>query len=134
MVRLFFHEMNKSEGFVGGSNLEGPKSKKEKLEDNGNHSDKGDEDEEEEESRKVRLGLNRKSSYDDDEDGGKADDMDDDDIEKVMTGSMRKYLLMTMKLLEMIQKNVKIWLLKSLHHLKLNRMVMMKMKVKKMVD
>ncbi|KAG0496955.1 hypothetical protein HPP92_001646 [Vanilla planifolia] len=55
-----FHEMNKSEGFVGGR----------------------DEDEEEEESRKVRLGLNRKSSYDDDEDGGKADDMDDDDIEK----------------------------------------------------
>ncbi|KAK8937914.1 Transcription initiation factor IIF subunit alpha [Platanthera guangdongensis] len=77
-----FGEMKNSEGFGGADGwTEGTRPKKAKVEENGDHSDRGEEDEELEESRKNRLGLNRKGG-DDDEDGGKGDDMDDDDIEK----------------------------------------------------
>lgn len=79
-----FGEIKNPESFGGvGGGAEGTRPKKAKIEENGDHSDKGEEDEEQEESRKNRLGLNKKGGNDDDDDGGgKWDDMDDDDIEK----------------------------------------------------
>ncbi|XP_073302476.1 transcription initiation factor IIF subunit alpha-like isoform X2 [Primulina huaijiensis] len=55
----------------------------------GNVSDRGEEDEA---ARKSRLGVNKKNGDDDDEGPRGGDlDFDDDDIEKAMIGSMKKF-------------------------------------------
>lgn len=68
------------------SNTGGGRSRKKTGDDDeGVVSDKGEEDEDEEVDRKSRLGLNKKSGYDDDEDEGPKggdSDIDGDDIEK----------------------------------------------------
>ena len=62
--------------------------------DEGNVSDRGEEDEEEEAGRKSRLGLNKQGG-DDDEEGlrGGDLDMDDDDIEKGESFSLKCHVM-----------------------------------------